>query len=414
MASALDYAIYTSLANQHGPSFFLLDSRKLRANYRTLYAAFASYYPNIQIGYSYKTNYIPKICRILQDEGAWAEVVSEMEYFAAIKLGTPGDRIIFNGPYKSEWAFRSAALAGAILNLDSQRDLDLLVSVAHQASSSCAIRVVLRVNFPVDDITVSRFGFDIESQSFVDAVNIVSSLPNVRFIGLHCHFPFRDLDSFRIRAENLVTLCKRIFPAKPPEILNIGGGFYSSLPDTISSRMDVSPPSFTDYGALVGQIFSQAFPQPSDFPTLVLEPGTALVADVMDFYTQVISTKTIRGHNFATVAGSIYDISPNAKIRYLPVTPILNPEISRGPAKNFQIAGFTCIEGDVLTESLTAPLCSSDVLAYGNVGSYSVVMRPPFILPSNPILMKATDGNSFELIKSRQANEDVFALFDPQ
>ena len=89
----------------------------------------------------------------------------------------------------------------------------------------------------------------------------------------------------------------------------------------------------------------------------------------------------------------------------------MNPEISRGPAQNFQIVGFTCIEGDVLTECLTSPLSPSDVLAFGNVGSYSVVMRPPFILPSNPILMKPTGGNGFELIKSRQSNEDVFTLF---
>lgn len=75
------------------------------------------------------------------------------------------------------------------------------------------------------------------------------------------------------------------------------------------------------------------------------------------------------------------------------------------------IAGYTCIEGDILTDTIEAPLCPGDFLIYGNVGSYSVVMRPPFILPSNPILMRDC-SDALTLIKHRQSNEDVFNLFE--
>ena len=413
ISKLLDYSSYFDLAEKHGPSFFVLDAARLRANFRSLHSVFSANYHKVEIGYSYKTNYTPKICRILQDEGAWAEVVSEMEYAAACRLGTPGNRIIFNGPYKADWAFREAALGGAIINIDSLREIAILRSVAMTANVGIQIQVVLRTNFAIDH-NVSRFGFDVEGAEFAEALESVRTLPNVNLAGLHCHFPNRDLDSFRRRAEGLVALCKRVFPNQPPELLNIGGGFFSSLPESLRCTTSEIPPTFADYATVVGQIFSQAFPDPVASPTLFLEPGTALVADVLTFYTQVVSTKTIRDRHFATVAGSIFDISPNAKTKSLPVTPILNPLSSREPEREFAIAGFTCIEGDLLTDSLTAPLNIGDALAYGNVGSYSVVMRPPFILPSNPVLMARAGGAGFDVIKARQSNAAVFDLFDTQ
>jgi diaminopimelate decarboxylase len=410
MNDCLDYSTYSSLASEHGSSFFILDPAKLRSNYTSLVSAFKSHYHKIKIAYSYKTNYTPQICQILHEQGAWAEVVSEMEYSAALNLGISKDKIIFNGPYKADWAFRDAALGGSILNLDSHRDLGLLSTLSTCSLGQTLINVVLRCNFPIDK-NISRFGFDAECPDFYDIVHTISNLRNVRLIGLHCHFPNRNLASFRKRAECLVSLCSRLFPKRPPAMLNIGGGFFSSLPESISRNMSESPATFLEYGSIVGEIFSRAFGHSSDAPTLILEPGTALVADVMNFYTQVISIKTIRGKHFATVAGSIFDISPNAKSRCLPVQPILAPDVPRGVAREYIIAGFTCIEGDVLTESLISPLTVGDVLAYGNVGSYSVVMRPPFILPSNPILMKRTDDTCFDLVKARQSNESVFSLF---
>ena len=407
----LNHDAFCSISDLHGPSFFILDAERLLINYLSLLGAFTEHYPKVKIGYSYKTNYTPQICRILQDAGAWAEVVSEMEYSAAKRLGTPCEQIIFNGPYKAEWAFREAALGGATLNLDSRRDLDLLSAVAVSAPTGVKIRVVLRTNFSIDE-NVSRFGFDVEGAEFNSILDNLNSLPNVYLAGLHCHFPNRDLDSFRRRTEGLVNLCRRIFPNQPPEVLNIGGGYFSALPESLKSTRPEPPASFTDYGKVVGQILTKAFPNLSNAPTLFLEPGTALVADVLTFYTQVISTKSVRGRHFATVAGSIFDISPNAKTKSLPVTPILDLKTPRRSEREFTVAGFSCIENDILTNSLLAPIETGDVLAYSNVGSYSIVMRPPFILPANPILMARADKRGFNVIKARQTNEAIFELFE--
>lgn len=409
-APALDHAALSELTKIHGASFFVLDAVRFRANFRSLLGAFEAYYPNVRIGYSYKTNYTPHLCRIAHAEGGYAEVVSEMEYAAAKRIGVPLDRIIYNGPYKADWSFIEAARGGTIINLDSTREIPLLRAAAEGAPDA-DIRVVLRTNFDIGT-SVSRFGFDPDGPDFAAILNAIRALPNVRLLGLHCHFPDRDLESFRSRARGLVALMRLVFADGPPELLNIGGGYFSNMPESLRATRPESPATFADYGEAVGRILSEAMAGEARWPTLFLEPGTAIVADCQTFHTQVISTKTVRGVGFATVAGSIFDISPNARSCGLPVTAVLDPAGDRdGAHPSPAVVGYTCIEGDCLTGEIDAPLVAGDFLTYGNVGSYSVVMRPPFILPSNPVLLHEQAGQTLRLIKHRQSNEDVFALF---
>ena len=101
---------------------------------------------------------------------------------------------------------------------------------------------------------------------------------------------------------------------------------------------------------------------------------------------------------------SIFDISPVSMYHFTSKSRPFLPTYCRVIVK---IVGFTCIEGDVLTHEFSSDVRADDYIVYGNVGSYSVVMRPPFITPSSPILVKAINGD-VSLAKRRQSNEDVF------
>ena len=403
----LNYKKILKLSKIHGPSFFILDAIKFRNNFKKFSRAFKANYPKVCIGYSYKTNYTPHLCRIVNEEGGYAEIASEMEYYAARKLGVPINRIVYNGPSKSKTSFIEAAKGGAIINIDNLSEISLLKSAA-KSNLKNDLKVVFRINFDIRNNN-SRFGIDPERHDLKILLATIKSLPNVRLIGLHCHFPFRDLKSFKLRAEKLSSLIKVIFPKNLPEIINIGGGYYS---ENIPSSLSKSKLKFSDYAKLIGKILSKNFSKEKKWPTLFLEPGTALVADCQSFVTSVNSIKLIRGVGFATVAGSMFDISPNARTTNLPVTAILNPKLKRAKYHSlYNVVGYTCIESDYLTKKLKAPLSEGDFLVYGNVGSYSVVMRPPFILPSNPILLYAGRNKALKLIKRRQSNSDVFKLF---
>jgi diaminopimelate decarboxylase len=404
----LDFDDLEQLSKEHGESFFVLDGTRFASNFDALHGAFSRHYPRVTIGYSYKTNYTPQLCRLVHARGGHAEVVSEMELDLAMRLGVPGERIIFNGPVKSRDAIERAALSGATINIDSHRDLGLLLAVA-RANPAHRVAVVLRCNFDLGGShAISRFGMDTDGEEFAGATNSIAATPSLDFKGLHCHFPDRDLESFGRRAEAMVALVQRVFPTKPPEVLNIGGGYFSHMPESLRARFDVPPASFNDYGKLVGGILSAAFAG-QKAPTLFLEPGTAIVADTQSFYTRVVSIKTVRGKSFVTVAGSSFDISPTARSRSLPVTPVVRD--LRGDPRSHDVVGYTCIEKDLLSEELYAALRPGDFLRYDNVGSYSIVMRPPFISPSNPILFHDGSGRSLELIKRRQTMDDVFSNF---
>ena len=401
-----DWAALQDLSQTHGQSFFVLDADRFQENFQALRDAFRHHYPQVEIGYSYKTNYTPQLCRIVDALGGYAEVVSSMEFAQARRLGVAMDRIIFNGPYKGEDALREAALGGATINIDSMRDISALAALAG-AHPGHPIAAVLRCNFALRDDDVSRFGFDVAGPDFQEALDVLQRAA-IPLKGLHCHFPDRDLASFARRAHEMVRLVDRLFPDNLPEVLNIGGGYFSNMPESLRQSFDAPPATFADYGATVGQILTRGLAGRGKLPVLFLEPGTAIVADTQRFYTQVISTKHIRGKRFATVAGSSFDISPTARSRNLPVTPILQGARADG-GEVFDIVGYTCIEKDILTEGLRAPLREDDFLCYENVGSYSVVMRPPFILPANPILMQ--QGGDLRLIKDRQTVEQVFENF---
>ena len=86
----------------HGDAFYLLDSKQFQENFVKLSNAFKSIYPNFNIAYSYKTNYTPKLCKIINENGGYAEVVSDMEMEIALKVGVNPSKIIWNGPIKNE------------------------------------------------------------------------------------------------------------------------------------------------------------------------------------------------------------------------------------------------------------------------------------------------------------------------
>ena len=215
------------LAKEYGDSFYLLDSETFESNYDEFLKAFRTIYPNTHIGYSYKTNYIPKLCSIVDRKGGYAEVVSDMEYDLAIRLGVHSDRIIVNGPYKNQHTITKCLLNGSIVNLDSFHEIDLVEKTAKEHPEK-NLAVGVRCNFNIDDAYVSRFGFDVESEDLYRAFDRLRIIGNTSINGLHCHFPNRDLDSFALRTDAILQLAAALFPS-PPEFIDIGGGYCGKI-----------------------------------------------------------------------------------------------------------------------------------------------------------------------------------------
>ena len=163
------------LIETYGDAFYLLDSVQFEKNYKELKDAFTSIYPNTNIAYSYKTNYTPKLCKIVDSKAGFAEVVSDMELELAYRIGVKPERIIWNGPVKNLNKVKELLLQGGVVNIDSAYEMNYIRQLAEE-HPSCTLNVGIRCNFDIHDGVVSRFGIDTKSRLFEDALKLIGDI----------------------------------------------------------------------------------------------------------------------------------------------------------------------------------------------------------------------------------------------
>ena len=128
----------------------------------------------------------------------------------------------------------------------------------------------------------------------------------------------------------------------------------------------------------------------------------------MKFAARVVSIKSVRGKSIATLLGSIYNINPTLNKKNPPLE-VYSDATERKTYKDLDFGGFTCIESDYLYRHYDGELAVGDFVVFGNVGSYSVVLKPPFILPNFAVL-DICDGDC-KVIKRRENFDDLFHTF---
>jgi diaminopimelate decarboxylase len=331
-----------------------------------------------------------------------------MEFELAIQLGVPGDRILFNGPWKSSDDLEFAARRGAFIHLDNLEELAALESVSESLDEK--IRLAIRCNFPLRPEHVSRFGFDVSSGKLQEVARRIRRNDCFRLEGLHCHFSHhRDAASYRTRVEQMVRLAKEVFLDAPPKYLDIGGGFCGNMPESLRMQFPTPPPHYSDYAEAVAQVVFDEFG--AQGPALILEPGMGVVADCVKFMTVVTSTREIRGKRFATTPGSVYNVKPTLTTMNLPLEVLrAMPDVPTNDATiPTDVVGSTCMEIDVLHRNLQQPLSTGDILIFSNVGAYTNVLLPPFIRPAPAML--ALEQGQVSLIRREQTTNDVFSTY---
>lgn len=400
----LDAKTLEILAKEYGDAFYLLHSNQFKQNFIELKDAFASIYPNVNIAYSYKTNYTPKLCKIVDDLGGYAEVVSDMELDIALHVGVKPENIIWNGPFKNPERVKELLLAGGTVNLDSIVELPLIERIAEENEDS-AINIGIRVNFEINDDVVSRFGFDTTSEEFRNVLDAIQGHANINLREIQCHFATRRLETWPSRAKGMLALLDEI--GIIPERIDLGGGLYGKIDDRLKSQFSAYIPTYGEYANAVAPLFAERFGGMQNPPELVIEPGSALVGDCMSFYARVESIKTVRNKVFITVLGSTHNINMG---KNNPPTTLFRLSENATEVNDTDIVGYTCIEGDVIYRGYTGKVGIGDFFEFGNCGSYSVVLKPPFILPNFPIL-DISNGKT-KVIKHGEVFDDLFHTYN--
>ncbi len=395
---------------QDSDSFYILDSIKFENNFDVLLNAFRQYYPNTNIAYSYKTNYIPRFCSIIHQKGGYTEVVSGMEMSLAKKIGVSSENIYFNGPVKGKENIESLLLEEGHINVDSLEELNQVFEISNNYSNK-KFNVGLRCSFDIGDGVISRFGFDVNGEEFVKAVDIIDSTDSITLVGLHCHFATRSLSSWENRTKGMLKLIEKKFADRKFEYISLGGGLYGDMPQSMREQFSVKIPTFKEYAEVSSKPFAKYFSNKKYQPLLIIEPGTALVANAMKYVTQVKSIKNNQGRTIATLSGSSYNINPKANRQnfFLPIE-VFSEGQSHQHFEDVWFAGYTCIESDYLYSGYNGEMAIGDYVVFDEVGSYSVVMKPPFINPNVPIV-EIEENEIYKLIKRKETFDDIFHTY---
>ncbi|KAI8028052.1 hypothetical protein LOK49_LG02G03699 [Camellia lanceoleosa] len=253
------------------------------------------------IGYAIKANNNLKIFEHLRKLGCGAVLVSGNELRLALHAGC-----IFNGNGKLLEELVLAAQEGVFVNVDSEFDLDNIVSAARIAGKK--VNLLLRINPDVDPQVHpyvatgnknSKFGIRNEKlQWFLDAVK---ALPNeLKLVGAHCHLgsTITKVDIFRDAAVLMVNYIDQIrAQGFKIDYLNIGGGLGIDYYHT--GAVLPSPRDLID--TVRELVLSRDL-------NLIIEPGRSLIANTCCLVNRVTGVKTNGTKNFIVIDGSMAEL----------------------------------------------------------------------------------------------------------
>lgn len=403
-----------NFTNKFGSPLYIFHKEEFKINYLELLSTMRSIYPKYNIAYSYKTNYTPKIVNLVKEMGGLAEVVSEMEYNLAKRIGYTSKDIVYNGPVKGLGLFEHLQ-NGGIANIDSLDELETVIEFAN-GNSQLEIKLALRVNIDIEQGYISRFGIDAYEDSTKNAeidsaFSIINKQKNIKVVGLHCHVGrSRNIDAWKNRVRIMFKLIDRYFD-REPEFIDFGSGMNSVMEPALACQFGGYIPSFAEYAEVVAGAMKEKYgllPMEKQ-PTLYTEPGTTLISGCMSFVGKVKTIKNVKNKSYVTFdccGGNMGDI---CHLKNLPISIYhMGGEVKELSDATF--VGYTCLEHDHIYEGFYGKLAVGDFVQFRNIGSYSNVFKPPFILPNCAMIQIDKEGRA-SLIKRAETLEDLFQTY---
>jgi diaminopimelate decarboxylase len=391
-----------SMLSQYGSPMFVISEKQIRRNYQNAIRIFKTRYPKVQFAWSYKTNYMNAVCRIFHQEGSWAEVVSGFEYEKALYNNVPGNKIIFNGPDKSDEDLIKAAQNNSLIHIDHYDELYSLIRLSeeHKLKPRVAIRVNMDTGiYPKWD----RFGFNFENGQAWNALTRIINSENLQLVGIHCHIGTFMLspNAYAVAARNLSELAwsvKERFGIMV-QYIDLGGGFPSTntLKGAYLPGTDTVPSIDQFADAITDVILTYGFTQ-EELPMLILETGRALIDDAGYLLGTVLATKRLSDGRRAT----IMDFGLNSLFTSLWYDHKISPaQKNTNQTEDMVMFGPLCMNIDVVRESINMPMLQKgDQVVVHKVGAYNMTQWMQFITMRPNIVLIDSENNTHIIRKA--------------
>ena len=383
--------VYFSVNELKTPCY-IIDTREFCDNIKEFQEALKENFCSYILAYSVKTNGLPYLLSLACACGLYAEVVSADEYELALNVGFPPNRIVYNGPLKSQKTFLDALRGGAYVNIETKRELNWLEYLDKSQSYNLGIRVNLDFGRLCPNDTMgekeSRFGFDAENGELEEALAVINA-KGFSIKGLHLHrtSTTRSLTVYKAVCRYALEIIRR-FRLKPAYV-DIGGGFYGRLP---------GKPNYREYAQTIKNSLLL------DGATMIFEPGNALLAAPVDYLMQVIDRKKVGTKNLLTCDGTRLDIDP-----FFHKSVYKYELMIKSPCENDTLqvlCGCTCLEKDIITEFEEEQMLQpGDRIRMKWEGAYTMALTPNFIrfLPE----IYSYDGTCYVPVREKWTVEEV-------
>ncbi len=420
------------LASRFGTPLHVASASTLRANCDRFLAAFAGYEGGTRVHYSYKTNNVAGLLRVIHGRGVGAEVVDGYELWLARKLGVAADDVVFNGPNKGTDELRAAVEQDiGLLVVDGLAELERLEQLTAELGRRA--RIALRIcpdivprGMNTSSLTGSRknqFGLDDRAGEVDEAIRRAVAAEHLQLRGIHAHIGsgIHDLTAFEKAAERVLAIQARAFAAgAEPDLIDLGGGLGTRLSrEFTTTEMLVylgmgrlpreKPPGEAGLLDRYGRVVSAAVERACGrldipLPTLVLEPGRALVSDAQVLLLTVGAVRERPGvGRFALTDGGAMTVSMMF-LSELHAVFLANRDAA--PDGRTNVFGRLPSPMDVIYRNLPLPrLEPDDVLAVMDAGAYFTATSTNFGGPRPGVVL--LDGEGPRLVRRPETFEDL-------
>lgn len=370
--------------------YFIIDEIKLAKNIESFRLALNKYWPNSSLAYSVKTNSLPWLLNYMRRIGVMAEVVSDEEYQLALMAGYCERDVIFNGPIKSSNYLIRGLSNGAIINIDSYKDIDTIVECKFAQSGNIGVRINVDTDiFETGEVDYakegSRFGFSDESGELGSVIKKLEALygPNSFGLHLHCNSVTRSLAVYREIASYALRIINK--HNIKPTFIDIGGGFFGDVE---------GKPSADDYISEITTIFSKELDIAN--VKLYIEPGSAIIGSPVDYCCSVLDVKDTKLSRIVTIDGSRLHVDPLWKKKFYTFS------TSSGKHHEYKgkqvVCGFTCMDHDrLMSVSDISEFFVGEIITFHRVGAYSVTLGGPFIQYYPDVYLKKENGETIKI-----------------
>lgn len=389
--------------------FYVYDEQGIVDTAKDLHQAF-SWNPGFREYFAVKATPTPAVLRLLESLGCGADCASVAEVELARCSGITGQRIMFSSNETSAAEYRSAYVAGAIINLDDLTQIENMEEALGLVPETICVRYnpgqFGTSNAIIGHLYDSKFGMT--HDQLIEAISVLRD-KGVKKFGIHAM-----LSSCSLNEDYYPSLAKELF-ALAQEIRNKTGICLSFIDLSggigIPYKPEEKKVDIIQVGAQIKEVYDSIFTDDTLRPSLCTELGRFMTGPHGYLVTRVIGKKHIYKEYIGVDATASCLMRPALYGAYHHITAVGREKCE--PAGTFDVVGSLCENNDKFAIDRSLPaLEKGDVLVIHDAGAHGHSMGFTYNGKLRPAEYMMKPDGSLQMIRRSQSLDDYFATLD--